>query len=393
MAKHTVSAIISDTTLNKGVAIESAGKPKARAGTSSAGGLFQFLRDTWRGMVNKYKPGWKTGRTQKAVDDLKFEPEYAIEMGARFWEENVRSLGAGWTEGDAYLAHFLGSVVAKKALRAPASASAVAVCGTKAANANRTIFYVNKKSGASVSCGALRAWAQHSMDTRWTKLGSPDYIAKYWKKSPVAHVDDQPVVKQPAEVAAEAKTPVQNKWALAMSGQKNADCAAVQRMLMGRGYVLKDDGKFGGDTTGMISAFMLDRGLSGAAVLNDALVNELLQAEQEDWTRPIAKARAEATTKELREELPEVNEASKAQTTQNAVVGTGIFGTFMTFVYNSWETAANFLSPLTSLLNDVPWYGWCGLFAVVLFILWTVSKRAGNAAAAATDAYQTMRRT
>src|SRR5687768_7527519 len=129
---NTVSRVLSDETLNRIIQIESAGKLKAKAKTSSALGLFQFLNATWMDTVEKHRPDLLAGRTKAQVLALRTDPEICIELGARFTEDNARALGAGYTDGDLYLAHFLGLGAARKFLRAAPNASAETLAGAAA---------------------------------------------------------------------------------------------------------------------------------------------------------------------------------------------------------------------------------------------------------------------
>ena len=103
------------------VAQESAFNPAAKAGTSSAGGLFQFIDDTWASMVKKY--GGKYGIT---MSTSKFDPVANAIMGAHFLKDNIEEINKkkkelgmpGATATDAYAAHFLGTGGAKKLLQA-----------------------------------------------------------------------------------------------------------------------------------------------------------------------------------------------------------------------------------------------------------------------------------
>ena len=114
---NTVSKIISDETLNKIITIESGGDPKAKAKTSSATGLFQFIDDTWLDMIKRYRPDLTRGKSKAQILALRKDPTTSIEMGAHFTEENAATLGAGYADGDLYLAHFLGGVVAEQCNR------------------------------------------------------------------------------------------------------------------------------------------------------------------------------------------------------------------------------------------------------------------------------------
>src|SRR4051812_28631099 len=113
---NTVSSIISDDTLNRGIQIESAGRPNVRASSSSARGLGQFLNGTWIEELKEHRPDLYNGSPFNDELALENDPSLQVELMARFWEDNARALGAGWTEGDLYLAHFLGVATAKKFL-------------------------------------------------------------------------------------------------------------------------------------------------------------------------------------------------------------------------------------------------------------------------------------
>jgi hypothetical protein len=170
---HTVSRLLSDDTLNRIIQIESAGKPAAKAPTSSATGLFQFIAATWLAVVRRHRPDLLEGRTRAQVLALRTDPTVAIELGARFTEDNAKALGPGYRDGDLYLAHFLGVATARKFLRAAPAASAAQLAGPAAVKANRGIL-------AGKTVGEVRAWAERSMVTRWDKAGRPDWIAEYY---------------------------------------------------------------------------------------------------------------------------------------------------------------------------------------------------------------------
>lgn len=179
---HTVSSILSDETLNRIMAIESRGKLKAKAPTSSALGLFQFLDGTWIATAKKHRPDLCQGRSQQQLLALRVDGTVCIELGARFTEDNAEGIGHGFTDGDLYLAHFLGLGAARKFFRAAPGASAEALAGTKAVNANPTIL-------RGKTAGQVRAWAQNSMTHRWDQAGRVDWVSQYYdSKSPLADV-------------------------------------------------------------------------------------------------------------------------------------------------------------------------------------------------------------
>jgi hypothetical protein len=210
---NRVSAIISDQSLNRGMQIESAGKPNAKASTSTATGLFQFLNQSWFDVLykhgplniakrikynpaNKKKPYTVPDGSERTILDMRKAAgnpallKLNIDMGARLWEDNAKVIGKGFNDGDLYLAHFLGVGSAKKCFRADQNATAVSVCGQAAADANLSIFYsiVNGKRGRAKTVAELRAWAINSMKSRWAKAGEPDWVGKYYPKE--AHVDE-----------------------------------------------------------------------------------------------------------------------------------------------------------------------------------------------------------
>jgi hypothetical protein len=159
--------------------IESGFDPNARARTSSATGLFQFIEQTWLATVqqhgDKHGLGWAAGAIKqgangryhvadpamrKAILDMRKDPEAASAMAAEFAADNQNylenSLGRPMESVDLYLAHFLGAGGAQKFLSAhDASPDAPAASMLPAAaRANRSIFY--EKNGAPRSFAEIR---------------------------------------------------------------------------------------------------------------------------------------------------------------------------------------------------------------------------------------------
>jgi hypothetical protein len=159
--------------------VESALNPNARARTSSATGLYQFIDQTWLATVDrhgsKHGLGWAAnaisrdtrGRyqvadpaTRAAILDLRRQPEAAAVMAAEFAADNRAHIEAatGRTAQpvDLYLAHFLGAGGAARFLAAhdhnPDAAAAPLL--PAAAAANRSIFY--DRDGRSRSLGEIR---------------------------------------------------------------------------------------------------------------------------------------------------------------------------------------------------------------------------------------------
>lgn len=126
--------------------VESGLNPRAKAPTSSASGLFQFINGTWSSMVNKY--GKQTGI---GMGD-RFNPDANAVMGALFIRDNARflerKLGREPNLRELYLAHFSGPGKAAKVLRQIESnpnAPASSVYSPAEIRANRAIFYSRGK--------------------------------------------------------------------------------------------------------------------------------------------------------------------------------------------------------------------------------------------------------
>ena len=144
---------------------ESSFNPNAKAPTSSASGLFQFIEQTWLATVKQHgaKHGygqyadlihrggdgrWRVeGSARNVVLDLRFDPQAASTMAAELTASNAAYLrgrtGKEPGGGDLYAAHFLGPAGAAQIMEAMAvrpGASAVAMF-PQAAAANRSIFY------------------------------------------------------------------------------------------------------------------------------------------------------------------------------------------------------------------------------------------------------------
>ena len=149
-AQGRVGAAISQASARTGVdftylfnqaRIESSLNPNARARTSSATGLYQFIEQTWLGTVRRHGAehglGWAANAIQRgqngryyvadpqmrrAILDLRRNPEASAAMAAEFASDNGRyleaRLGRPAESVDLYLAHFLGAGGAARFLRA-----------------------------------------------------------------------------------------------------------------------------------------------------------------------------------------------------------------------------------------------------------------------------------
>jgi len=146
--------------------IESGLNPGAQAQTSSAGGLFQFIDQTWLGIVKAVGPTLGLGNYAQAIQrgtdgryqvvdpaarqailGLRNDPTASATMAGAFTRTNAaqlfQTIGRQPTDGELYMAHFLGADGAGKLISAVSNQpqAAAATLFPAAASANRSIFY------------------------------------------------------------------------------------------------------------------------------------------------------------------------------------------------------------------------------------------------------------
>jgi hypothetical protein len=160
--------------------IESNMNPAAQASTSSAKGLYQFIDQTWLGTLKgggqaagygKYADAitqTADGRYEvadpamrNAIMQLRSDPAASAAMAGAFTRNNAdllsTAIGRQPTEGELYIAHFLGSFGAGKLIGAAQSQpqTNAAAMFPQAAAANPSIFY--DKSGSPRSAADVYA--------------------------------------------------------------------------------------------------------------------------------------------------------------------------------------------------------------------------------------------
>lgn len=139
---------------------ESALNPTARASTSSATGLFQFIEGTWFDMVRRHgaehglgaqATALRTGadaETRRQILALRNDPEIAARMAGELARENAQTLqarlGRAPNAGELYAAHVMGSGGALRLIEAAQQgAPNAAEIFPREAAANRGLFYAN----------------------------------------------------------------------------------------------------------------------------------------------------------------------------------------------------------------------------------------------------------
>ena len=159
---------------------ESSLRPHAQSATSSATGLFQFIEQTWLGLVKEHGANhglgaqagaisrgadgrYRAGALKDAILALRKDPnvaalmagEHAKQTGSRLRSE----LGREPCGGELYAAHFLGPEAACKLIRLAEGnpGASAAASFPAAAAANKTVFY--RADGSTKSVREVYDWA------------------------------------------------------------------------------------------------------------------------------------------------------------------------------------------------------------------------------------------
>jgi hypothetical protein len=128
--------------------IESGDRPFVKAATSSASGLYQFIKSTWEGEGGR----WGSNMAL-AFGGLKPSVEEQLQRARTFTEKNaavLRKQGIPVNKASLYAAHFFGAGTAAKVLKAELGARADVLAGAAATNANPSILR-NKTVGQFLS--------------------------------------------------------------------------------------------------------------------------------------------------------------------------------------------------------------------------------------------------
>lgn len=188
--------------------VESSLDPAARAATSSATGLYQFIESTWLGTMKKHGhrfglgdlaeqievtasgSAWVADPAQReAILALRNDPQVASFMAAGLAEDNrahlMPILGRQPSHAELYLAHFLGAGGAGRFLSElqvdPGQNAAVLFA--RPAAANRAIFYAPDGSARSLAQvmdvigGKLERALDRASDGKAVRFARADYSA------------------------------------------------------------------------------------------------------------------------------------------------------------------------------------------------------------------------
>ena len=171
---------------------ESSLNPAAKARTSSASGLFQFIEQTWLSTLKAHGAKHGLGRYAEMIErgsggrltvpdadnrrkvlDLRFDATAAARMGAELAADSASYLrgriGREPTGGELYAAHFLGPVGSAKLILAKEQTPGASAASLfpAAAGANRSIFY---RAGGALSVADVYANLTRSGDSAGARV-------------------------------------------------------------------------------------------------------------------------------------------------------------------------------------------------------------------------------
>ncbi|MBS0281176.1 MAG: lytic transglycosylase domain-containing protein, partial [Proteobacteria bacterium] len=195
--KNAAAATGSDFHYLLGTAMrESSLKANAQSSTSSAAGLFQFIDQTWLGLVKthgaKYGLGSLAGAISTTPDGryhaasdadrqtilaLKKDPQVSALMAGEYARSTQgameANLGRQVCGGELYAAHFLGADAACKLIRTSQTAPSTnaAQIFPQAAGANRSVFF--HADGTAKSVREVYDWAMQQPGSSATLASAP----------------------------------------------------------------------------------------------------------------------------------------------------------------------------------------------------------------------------
>jgi hypothetical protein len=180
---------------------ESSYNPGARAPSSSAAGLFQFVEQTWLGALKRHgaKHGYggyadliqaggdgrlsvSGAEARKAVMALRLDPQASALMAGELAGENTAYLkgrvGRDPTAGELYVAHFLGAKGSADLIEASQSrpGAAAAALFPDAASANPTIFYRDGRAASVAEVYASLTGDASAASPSAASASAPTYL-------------------------------------------------------------------------------------------------------------------------------------------------------------------------------------------------------------------------
>lgn len=154
-----IAMLSPEMTASKIILNESGGKASAKAATSSASGLGQFIDSTWLGMARKYPEYFPDGATREQILALKTDPALGrkmTELAVRDYAVELNKAGLPASEANIYVSHFVGPGKAIKMLREHPDTPIARVLSEREISANERLL-----RGKTV--GDVVAWADKKM--------------------------------------------------------------------------------------------------------------------------------------------------------------------------------------------------------------------------------------
>ena len=213
---------------------ESSLRPDAHAADSSASGLFQFVQQTWLGMVKQYGAKFGLNSYANAIErepnghyavanqadrtailSLRNDPKISALMAGEYAQQTRSQmqarLGRNVCGGELYAAHFLGAPAACRLIEMAAHQpnADAASCFPAAAAANHAVFFHG--NGTPKTVGEIYQWALRQPGT--------EYLAARREIGPTSAVAGGGVQVVPTmlDVAEQGSTAVQSFFASAQS--------------------------------------------------------------------------------------------------------------------------------------------------------------------------------
>lgn len=167
------------------------------------------------------------------------------------------------------------------------------------------------------------------------------------------------------------------------TAQYNLDVEILQRKLVKMNYheIGDVDGLWGGKTRGAVTAFMNDRGQPTDGNFTPAVTNEINKAIAEDWSRPIAPARANATAKDIAPKVESVRLNLWQRFCAKVAAGFAAIGLTGSGLSSTFETVQQKMQGVHDLFAKIPPEVWFLIVGGVAALVWYASTRAAQASA------------
>ncbi len=210
ISKASKSSGVGFSYLVNQAAAESNFKASAKAVTSSATGLYQFIDSTWLNMIERYGDDYgieTQGKSKKEILDMRNDPKTSSFMAAAFASENEKYLNTNWGgkvgATELYFAHFMGASGAASFLNARDEnpMQNAADLFPRAARANRNVFY-DSETGKARDLEEVYAF----FDKKFNDKSATDSDATLIASANIPVPPSVPVKKLVAEVSNENNT-------------------------------------------------------------------------------------------------------------------------------------------------------------------------------------------